>query len=436
MDMWDNGGNSQVQNVWGRKLHRLRFPETLFRRLLSTVIVFLCIYVAAKCINIISGGSAKEVVVKTGSYSGNVLARELIENSDVVDQYMFYIENNKDLTEYAKKELLKSVVTDYIEASEYTYDTTDPGYNQVIHLIYENINASDQTSETETEPLETKAKPVSKPNKEKTIVPMPKSIGKIYNAGNIGSFKNLIDKFYTITTATDVYESDLPVAKALKEDFKITGKNNKPQILIYHTHSQEEFCDSTTDPDTTIIGVGNHLAKILKKQFGYNVIHDTTTYDIVNGKLDRNEAYDQSRAGVKRLLKKYPSISLVLDIHRDGVGNGTRLVTEINEKKTAQIMFFNGMSRFKISGDIDYLYNPYRYESLALTLQMKLAAERYYPGYTRRNYVNAYQYNLDICRQCMLIEIGAQTNTIEEAKNAAEPLAVLIDKVLGKNKRY
>ena len=122
----------------------------------------------------------------------------------------------------------------------------------------------------------------------------------------------------------------------------------------------------------------------------------------------------------------------MLDIHRDGVNSHTRLVTEVNGKKTAQIMFFNGMSRFKISGDIDYLYNPYRYESLALALQMKLAAEAYYPGYTRRNYVNAYQYNLDICRQCMLVEVGAQTNTSEEAKNAAEPLAVLIHEVLGK----
>ena len=177
------------------------------------------------------------------------------------------------------------------------------------------------------------------------------------------------------------------------------------------------------------------MAEVLEKQYGYRVIHDTSTYDIVHGKLDRNEAYDQSRAGVKRLLKKYPSISLCLDIHRDGVGENTRLITEINGKKTAQIMLFNGMSRFKITGDIDYLYNPYRFENLALTLQMKLKAEEFYPGFTRRNYVNAYQYNLDICRQTMLIEVGAQTNTYQEAQNAAEPMAVLIHKVLGNNKR-
>ena len=75
-------------------------------------------------------------------------------------------------------------------------------------------------------------------------------------------------------------------------------------------------------------------------------------------------------------------------------------------------------------------YNDYLFENLALTLQMKLAAEAYYPDFTRRNYINAYEYNLGVCRQCMLIEIGAQTNTYQEAVNAAEPLAVLIDKVM------
>ena len=97
-------------------------------------------------------------------------------------------------------------------------------------------------------------------------------------------------------------------------------------------------------------------------------------------------------------------------------------------------MFFNGMSRFKNTGDIDYLYNPYLYENLALALQMKANAESYYPGFSRRNYVNAYKYNLDLCKQSMLIEVGAQTNTYQEADNAAEPLARLIDIVMGKKK--
>lgn len=419
------------------KKRRYGLRDSVFPIIVGTMIVGLSIYVTARCINIISKGNEEHVLEESGKYVGNILAREIVENSDVMDRYMICLEKNKNLSDAAKVELLKSVVTEYIDASEYTYDTTDPGYGQVIHLIYENMNTSNKVEETTTVPATTE--PVTQKKKKTTskasLVPEPKSVGKEYTSKNIGSFKNVMEKFYTVTSATALYESDLPIQKALAEKFEIKGNGKKPQILIYHTHSQEEFKDSTSDPDTTIIGVGNRLAEVLEKQYGYNVIHDTSTYDIVYGKLDRNEAYDQSRAGVKEILKKYPSITLCLDIHRDGVGDNTRLITEVNGKKTAQIMLFNGMSRFKTSGDIDYLYNPYRFESLALTLQMKLKAEEFYPGFTRRNYVNAYQYNLDICRQCMLIEVGAQTNTYQEAKNAAEPMAVLIHKVLGKKKK-
>ena len=352
---------------------------------------------------------------------------------------MIYLENHKDIAEDAKKRILTTVVTDYIAKSEYTYDTSDPAYSQVINILYENMKAENQIAKKEVEttakPVETTVKNNEKNNNKKkenkAIVPMPKKSGKLYTEKNIGSFKEVINRFYTVTNATTIKESDMPIKQALNKEFKITGNNKKPQILIYHTHSMEDFSNTTKDEDTTIIGVGNRLAQILREQFGYNVIHDKTKYDIVNGKLDRHEAYTQSKAGVKKQLKKYPSISLILDIHRDGVNDGTRLVTEINGKKTAQIMFFNGMSRFKLSGDIDYLKNPYRFENLALGLQMKVNAECYYPGFTRRNYVNAYEYNLSLGKQCMLIEVGAQTNTYQEAKNAAEPLAVLIKKVLG-----
>ena len=413
------------------RYNRIRVPETLLNLLVRVVIVFLCIYIAARCIDMIRKDSTGDMVLTAANETTKVIAKEIVENSGIMTQYMLYVENHGSISEEAKKKLLTTVVSDYIKHSEYTYDTTDPGYAQMINLIYENVNAAGK--ETESEAV-TQAQKKSVETSAKIMVPIPKVSGTVYTEKRLGSFQNMIDKFYTITTATSIYERDLPVKEALKEKFEIKGNNKKPQILIYHTHSQEEFCNSTKDTGSTIIGVGNRLAKILKEQFGYNVIHDKTTYDMVNGKLDRNEAYDQARIGVKKILDKNPSISLVLDIHRDGVNSNTHLLTEINGKKTAQIMFFNGMSRFKTSGDIGYLYNPYLFENLALSLQMKLKAEAYYPGFTRHNYVNAYKYNLDLCRQCMLIEVGAQTNTYQEAENAAEPLAVLIDMVMGKKK--
>ena len=396
--------------------NRIKFPEALLPVIMRLVIVLLCVYIAARCINLITNDKAGNVAGNVVSDTSRIIAKEIVENADLMTQYMLYVENHGSMTEGAKKELLNALVTDYLKHSEYTYDTSDPGYNQVINLIYENSNYKKEETTTKTE-KETKVKTVAVHKvSNKIIVPMPKVNGKLYNANNIGSFNQIMDKFYIVTNATALRESDMPVKKAMSEKFKITGNNKKPQILIYHTHSQEEFSNSNKNTATTIIGVGDRLAKVLKEQFGYNVIHDTSKYDIVNGKLDRHEAYDQSRAGVKKILKKYPS------------------VTEINNKKTAQVMFFNGMSRFKNTGDIDYLYNPYLYENLALALQMKANAESYYPGFSRRNYVNAYKYNLDLCKQSMLIEVGAQTNTYQEADNAAEPLARLIDIVMGKKK--
>ncbi|MCI9565865.1 MAG: stage II sporulation protein P [Eubacterium sp.] len=422
-----------------KNTNRILFPnmmisQSLIQSVMKGIIIILCLYIAIKCVNLITGDRAKEVSSQVISDTSKMLAKEIVENGSVMSRYMLYVENHGSMTEAAKKEVLDQIVSDYINHSEYTYDTSDPGYQQVVNLIYENAGYVEE--ETTAQPKKEEPKKKTKPVKAaaNVIVPMPKLKGKLYTANNIGSFDSVINKFYIITAATSIKESDMPIKAAMNEKFKIKGNNKKPQILIYHTHSQEEFSNSNGNESTTIIGVGDRLARILEDQFGYNVIHDKSAYDIVDGKLDRNEAYDQSRVGVKKILDKYPSISLILDIHRDGVNEDTRLVTEINGKKTAQVMFFNGMSRFKTTGNIDYLYNPYLYENLALSLQMKVNAEAYYPGFARHNYVNAYKYNLDLCKQSMLIEVGAQTNTYQEVRNAAEPLARLIDIVMGKKK--
>lgn len=427
-----------MQRGMRKNTNRILIPnmmisQSLIQSVMKGIIIILCLYIAIKCVNLITGDRAKEVGSQVVSDTSKMLAKEIVENGSVMSRYMLYIENHGSMTEAAKKEVLDQIVSDYINHSEYTYDTSDPGYQQVVNLIYENAG---YVEETTVQPKKEEPKKKEKPVKAaaNVIVPMPKLKGKLYTANNIGSFDSVINKFYIITAATTIKESDMPIKAAMNEKFKIKGNNKKPQILIYHTHSQEEFCNSNGNDSTTIIGVGDRLARILEDQFGYNVIHDKSTYDIVDGKLDRNEAYDQSRVGVKKILDKYPSISLILDIHRDGVNEHTRLVTEINGKKTAQVMFFNGMSRFKTTGNIDYLYNPYLYENLALSLQMKVNAEAYYPGFARHNYVNAYKYNLDLCKQSMLIEVGAQTNTYQEVRNAAEPLARLIDIVMGKKK--
>ena len=105
------------------------------------------------------------------------------------------------------------------------------------------------------------------------------------------------------------------------------------------------------------------------------------------------------------------------------------MVSDVNGKPTAPIMFFNGMSQTP-EGPIEYLPNPYKEQNLAFSLQMQLDAAAYFPGFTRKIYLKGLRYNLHLRPRSALIEVGAQTNTYEEARNAMEPLAELLDMVL------
>ena len=105
-------------------------------------------------------------------------------------------------------------------------------------------------------------------------------------------------------------------------------------------------------------------------------------------------------------------------------------MTEVDGKPTAKIMYFNGLSRTRTNGDIEYLYNPYIQDNLAFSLQMQLASESMYPGFARHIYLRGYRYNLHLMPKSLLIEAGAQTNTVEEMRNAMEVLAETLHQVL------
>ena len=167
----------------------------------------------------------------------------------------------------------------------------------------------------------------------------------------------------------------------------------------------------------------------LLEEKGYQVIHDTQIYDFVNGELDRSKAYDYALKGITEILQQNRSIEVVLDVHRDGVRQDLHMVSEVNGKPTAPIMFFNGMSQTP-EGPIEYLPNGYKEQNLAFSLQMQLDAATYFPGFTRKIYLKAFRHNLHLRPRSALIEVGAQTNTYEEARNAMEPLAELLDMVL------
>ena len=242
-------------------------------------------------------------------------------------------------------------------------------------------------------------------------------------------YESLVGNFYAIDANTMIGSDQLSVDKFMEIDMTLAKQEGEgPQILIYHTHSQEAFADSVPgDVNTGIVGVGEYLTKVLTEQYGYRVLHHTGQYDVET----RDNAYSRALPEVEQLLAKNPSIQVVIDLHRDEVAQDTRLVTELQGRPTAKFMFFNGLSRTRKTGDIDYLRNENQEANLAFSFQMQLKAAEYYPGLTRRIYLKGYRYNMHLCPRTLLVELGAQNNTYEEAINACDPLAHILDMVLG-----
>lgn len=241
------------------------------------------------------------------------------------------------------------------------------------------------------------------------------------------STADFVKAFYTVDSVTEAIPELFETEVLAGMDMTIKQGNDKPQILIYHTHSQEAFIDSMPgNRDATIVGAGDMLTNILIEEYGYNVIHHTGEYDVPS----RDYAYSKSLPALEQILEENPSIEVVIDLHRDGVAETTHLVTDINGQSAAKIMFFNGLSRTKKNGDISYLKNENLQENLAFSFQMQMAANEYYPGLTRKNYLNGYRYNMHLRGKSLLVELGAQTNTVEEIKNAIGPLAHILDIVL------
>ena len=258
--------------------------------------------------------------------------------------------------------------------------------------------------------------------------------GTTYSLAKLTDYKFLLEHFYIVDETTTMTKTDLDGKKLLQTDLSVKMKGEDPLVLIYHTHGSETY-KKENGKTGSVIDVGKRLKKELEEKYGIKTIHDTSIYDQVNGELDRNAAYNYAGDSVAATLKKHPSIKVVLDLHRDSVEDSIHLVTEIDGKKTAQIMFFNGVSRLK-SGEIDYLYNPNKSANLAFSLQMQLLAAKYYPDYTRKIYIKGYRYNLHLAKRAMLVEVGAQNNTVTEAKNAMVPLAELLYRLLSEEKAY
>lgn len=244
-----------------------------------------------------------------------------------------------------------------------------------------------------------------------------------YTMEQLKSLEFLTETLYNVNKSTTVSKDLLDAATLLSMDMKLQDPGSDgPKVLIHHTHATEYFADSNAkDEATLIVGVGDYLEELLETRYGIEVLHDRTVYPY-------NEAYSRALEHVEQILAENPTIEVFIDLHRDA-GGTKKYTVSVDGKETANLMFFNGLS-YSANGPIDYLPNKNQQANLAFSFQMKMAGDSLYPGLCKRNYLKAYRYNLHVLPRAVIVEVGDNNNTLQEAKNAMEPLARILNYVL------
>jgi len=213
----------------------------------------------------------------------------------------------------------------------------------------------------------------------------------------------------------------------------LVARSSKPQVLITHTHTTECYLSHDTgvyhaddatrcsDPANNMVAVGKRVAAELEA-LGIGVIHDTEIHD-----QPYNTAYGHSKAAIQRYLQQYPSIRVVLDLHRDAIYDGSTHIkptATIKGKKAAQIMIIVGMM------NTDSVPNTHTAENLAFGARLQQHVHRTYEGLARPMLLANARYNQQLTNGSLLIEIGSDANTLEEACYTGELLGRSLGTVL------
>lgn len=219
------------------------------------------------------------------------------------------------------------------------------------------------------------------------------------------------------------YDPDLTSLLETPLDWDLTGE--APAVLIVHSHGSESYTGDyeeaepyrTLDDTQNMIAVGDEVARLLELG-GISVLHDREIYDYP----DYNGAYTAAREAIQAYLEQYPSIQMVLDLHRDAAaGDAGQLVTAatVGGQRSAQLMLVVGT-------DGSGKNHPNWQENLALALKLNVTLEQENPGITRPISLRSQRFNMDLTPGSLLVEVGAAGNTLEEALIAANALATAI----------
>ncbi|MCM1364213.1 MAG: stage II sporulation protein P [Faecalibacterium sp.] len=245
-----------------------------------------------------------------------------------------------------------------------------------------------------------------------------KKDGTIYEKQYVN--EGVTDKYGSVKVK-NTNDTKIDIKQMLSEKVDLSIDKSKPAVLIYHTHTTESYqyidrnfyatgyVSRNTDESRNMVRVGDAICEQLEKA-GFVVLHDKTIHD-----AKYNGAYERSRATVVEYLKKYPTIQITLDIHRDAIQqtNGVKIkpTATINGKKAAQVMIISGCQEKGngIENFADWRYN------LVFATHLQKEMEETFPGLTRPIFFCPRRYNMNLTHTSLLLEIGSDSNTLEEA---------------------
>lgn len=254
--------------------------------------------------------------------------------------------------------------------------------------------------------------------------PVPEGMGRIaaahYQQGSGAAY--IPCAAGTIKNNTKLSAGEVAAAAAAGLPFSIEVGGSEPQVLIMHTHATESYeledlgwfdpayTARRTDTQLNMVAVGEEIARQLNAA-GIVTLQDATLHDYPS----YNGSYERSNATVRGYLERYPSIKVVLDVHRDAIetnGQRVKAMTQVDGRQAAQVMIICGADK---NGNL-----PNFKQNLAFAAAWESAMERRYPGLTRPVLLDYRYYNQDLTTGSLLIEMGSHGNTLAEARYAGE----------------
>lgn len=235
-------------------------------------------------------------------------------------------------------------------------------------------------------------------------------------------------------------KTKISIEKKLAEELDLSVTEKEPAVLIYHTHTTETyqlldrgfyaegFAPRSSDSNKNMVRVGKAICDEIEKK-GYKVIHDTSVYD-----KPYTGSYYRSEDAARLILEKNPSIKITLDIHRDAIqsdsGVKTKPVATVNGKKAAQIMLITGCQE-EGNGITDL---PQWEKNLTFALKLQQSMESSFKGLTRPVFFCDRSYNMGLTPMSLLVEVGTDANTLDEAVYSGKMLGRALAEILDEYK--